>query len=69
MKDGIFLKEMGGKIRAARIAAKLSYPQLSRLTGLGVPALWFIENGRRNAHILTLKSIAEALNVNVKDFI
>ena len=60
---------MGKKIKAARLANKVSLPQLSRLTGFGVPALWFIENGRRNAHILTLKTIADVLRVDVNDFI
>jgi hypothetical protein len=29
----------------------------------------FLENGERNAHILTLKAIADVLTVDVKDFI
>jgi transcriptional regulator with XRE-family HTH domain len=69
MKDSIFLKEMGSKIKVARIANRLSYPQLSRLTGLSVPALWFIENGRRNPHILTLKVIAEVLKIDLRDLL
>ena len=32
-------------------------------------SIWFLENGQRNAHILTLKAIAEILKMDVKDFI
>lgn len=31
--------------------------------------LWFIEKGRRNVPILTIKSIADVLDKDVKDFI
>jgi len=69
MNEGTFLIEMGNKIKAARKAAKISFPQLSKATGMNVSSLWFIENGQRNAHILTLKSIASVLGVDVKDFL
>jgi transcriptional regulator with XRE-family HTH domain len=69
MRNGEFLKEMGGKIKAARLANKMSLPKLSAQTGVDMSNLWFIENGRRNAHILTLKSIAEILNVDLKELI
>ncbi len=60
---------MGNKIKAARKSAKVSLPQLSKATGMNVSTLWFVENGRRNAHILTLKMIADVLNKDVKDFL
>ena len=66
MKDNIFLIEMGKKIKAARTAKKISYPQFSKLTGVDMSNLWFIENGRRNVHILTLKSIADVLELDIK---
>jgi transcriptional regulator with XRE-family HTH domain len=69
MTDGIFLKEMGKKVKAARLANKMGLPKLSALTGIDMSNLWFLENGRRNAHILTLKSIADVLKMDVKDFI
>lgn len=67
--NGIFLKEMGRKIKEARKAKKLSYPKLSKLTGIDMSNLWFIEQGRRNVHLLTLKSIADKLEVDVKEFL
>ncbi|HMK27183.1 MAG TPA: helix-turn-helix transcriptional regulator [Chitinophagaceae bacterium] len=70
MKDGIFLKEMGSKIKAARKAQKMSLEKLSKLSGAtDLSNLWFIEQGRRNVHILTLKSIADVLKTNMKDLI
>jgi len=69
MKDGIFLIEMGKKIKAHRKALKLTYPKLSELTKISVAALWFIENGRRDVHILNLKKLADCFEVDVKDFL
>ncbi len=69
MKDNIFLIEMGKKIKAARKAKNISYPKFSKLTGVDMSNLWFIENGRRNVHILTLKSIADVLEIEIKEFI
>jgi transcriptional regulator with XRE-family HTH domain len=69
MKDGIYLKEMGKKIKAARKAKKISLPKMSKLTKIDLSNLWFLENGERNTHILTLKSIADVLGKDVKDFI
>lgn len=69
MRNDLFLKQMGGKVKTARLANKMSLPQVSRLTGLGVPAIWFLEQGRRNAHILTLKAIAEVLKIDLKDLL
>ena len=69
MRNDIFLKEMGSKIRAARNAKKMSLQTLANLTSVNISNLSFLERGRRNLHILTLKSIADVLNVDVKDFI
>ncbi len=69
MENGIFLKAMGAKIKAARLANKMGLPKLAALTGINMSNLWFLEQGRRNAHILTLKIIADVLKMDVKDFI
>lgn len=69
VKENIFLKQMGSRIKAYRKAKKLSLERMGELSGIGMSNLWFLENGRRNAHILTLKSIADVLDVDVKDFI
>lgn len=60
---------MGAKIKAARKAKKLSLPVMSKLCKTDMSNLWFLEQGQRNAHILTIKSIADVLKMDVKDFI
>lgn len=70
MNNGTFLKQMGSKIKSARKAKKMTLQQLSDLSGAtDLSNLWFIEKGLRNTHILTLKSIADVLKVDVKEFI
>lgn len=69
MSNGDFLKQIGKKVKAARKANKMSLEKLGELSGIDMSNLWFLEQGRRNAHILTLKSIADVLKVDVKDFI
>ncbi len=70
MRNDIYLKEMGRKIKAARLAQKITLDKLSKLSGAtDLSNLWFIENGQRNCHILTLKSIADVLKMDVKDFL
>ncbi len=69
MNNKAYLQELGRKIKAARKARKISLPALSRLCNFHVTSLWFIENGQRNVHILTLKSIADVFKMDVKDFL
>lgn len=69
MVNDILLREMGAKIKAQRQRCKMSLPKLAELTKVDMSNLWFVENGRRNVHILTLKSIADALGVDMKDFL
>jgi transcriptional regulator with XRE-family HTH domain len=69
MKEDVFLKEIGRKVKAARLGNKLSLPKLSAASGINVSNLWFLENGQRNMHILTLKSIADVLKMDVKEFL
>lgn len=69
MNNEQFLKSMGAKIKARRKELKMGLPTLSALCKTDMSNLWFIENGERNTHILTLKSIADVLGVNVKDFL
>jgi transcriptional regulator with XRE-family HTH domain len=64
MRNDIFLKEMGQKIRAIR---KLR--QVGEQCQLDFGAVSRIELGEKDSHILTLKRIADVLKVDVKDFI
>ena len=69
MKEEKYLKEMGVKLKAARKKHKLSLPKLSKLCGIHLTSLWFIENGKSNVHLLTLKKIADVYKMDVKDFL
>jgi transcriptional regulator with XRE-family HTH domain len=69
MRNDLFLKQIGKKIKAARKAKKISLPQLAALSNVDMSNLWFLENGQRNPHILTLKAIADVLETDVRDFI
>ncbi|MBS1916871.1 MAG: helix-turn-helix transcriptional regulator [Bacteroidetes bacterium] len=71
MKDsnGIFLKQMGAKIRAARNAKKISLRKLGKLCQLQETNIMRIEHGKKSCRILTLKNIADKLEVDVKDFL
>jgi transcriptional regulator with XRE-family HTH domain len=69
MENNIFLKQLGVKIKTARKSRKISLPMLSKLCKTDMSNLWFIEQGQRNLHILTLKSIANVFKMDVKDFL
>ncbi|RTL59142.1 MAG: XRE family transcriptional regulator [Sphingobacteriales bacterium] len=69
MKEDIFLKEMGKKIKAAREAKGLYLRDLGKMCNIHYGAICEIEKGKRNSYILTLKKIADKLDVDVKDFL
>ncbi len=69
MSNGQFLKELGAKVKAARKARKVTLMSLSKDCGINITQLSFLENGKCNSHILTLKVIADRLGVNIKDFV
>lgn len=69
MRNDLLLKKIGTKIKSERKAKKMTLQQLSDLCDINISSLWFIEEGRRNLHILTLKGIADVLKMDIKDFI
>ena len=69
MRNDELLRQIGGKIKATRKANKYTLKKLSEQTGIHLTSLWFMENGRQNLHILSLKSIADAFKMEVKDFL
>lgn len=69
MDDKEYLTELGRKIKTARTLNKVSLRKLSVLCKTDMSNLWYIENGQRNARLLTLKSIADVFNMDVKDFL
>ena len=69
MTDSIYLKEMGKKIRAVRKAKGISMRKMITLCSLHKSSISEIENGKWNSRILTLKMLAETMDVDVKDFL
>lgn len=67
-----FLVRIGKKIIAARKARKLSQKQLADLIPLKPDTLCDMERGQRTTkgyYIITLKSVADALGIEVKDLL
>lgn len=69
MSEKEYLVEIGKKIVVARRGKGLSQFKLGKLCSLHESNLCYIETGRRGANILTLKRIADSLDMNVKDFL
>jgi transcriptional regulator with XRE-family HTH domain len=60
---------MGRKIKSARRAKGLYLRDLGKLCNLHYGAICEIEKGKRDSHILTLKNIADKLEVDIKYFL
>lgn len=69
MRNDIYLKEMGKKIKFIRELNKITLRMLGELCGLDYSNISRLEGGQKDCHILTLKSIADVLKVDVKDLI
>ena len=69
MNNTQYLKAMGAKVKAAREAKGLYLRDLGKMCNIHYGALCEIENGKRNSYLLTLKTIADKLEVDVKDFL
>ena len=66
MNNGEYLKAIGAKIKAARETKGLYLRDLGKMCNIHYGAICEIENGKRDCHILTLKTIADALRMDVK---
>ena len=64
-----FLKNVGMEIKVARIRKGLSVPELCDITKLSKSCIWNIENGNTDTKILSYKRIADALQIEVKNFL
>jgi len=63
-----YLKEVGKNIARIRKEKNLSQLDVCAIISMDKPNLSSIENGRQNATTLTLKRIANSLDVEVKLF-
>jgi len=63
-----YLKKLGKRISYLRRKQGFSQLDVCAEIKMEKPNLSAIENGRQNATTLTLKKIADAIKVNVRDF-
>ena len=61
----MFLTEIGGVLREARLAAGLSQADVASMVGVSRATLNSLENGRGDISSLTLLKVAELLSVSV----
>lgn len=69
MSNDVFLMELGGRVKALRKSKGISVRKLGELCQTDYSNLSRFENGQVNPHILLLKSIADVLRVDVKEFL
>ena len=62
-------KVVGAKIKALRVKRGLTQDQLADLAGLNRTHLWRVETGLQSPTVNTLKIIADALEVRVRDLL
>ncbi|MBS9766866.1 MAG: helix-turn-helix transcriptional regulator [Flavobacteriaceae bacterium] len=68
MTDKDYLKKVGRRIALLRKQKGLSQLDVCAIINMDKPNLSSIENGRQNFTTLTLKKIADALEVDVFEF-
>jgi transcriptional regulator with XRE-family HTH domain len=69
MRNDIFLKQVGNKVKAIRQENGISVRKLGEMCKIDYANLSRLESGRQNIHILTLKVIAEKMNVDIKELL
>lgn len=69
MTDQEFLNKLGARIAEVRKEKGMSQMDLGSKIDMEKSNLSAIENGRQNPSALTLKRIADALGVEVKEFL
>jgi transcriptional regulator with XRE-family HTH domain len=67
MNNDLFLKQLGSRIKAARQSKGISVRRLGELCDLDYANISRLENGTQNARLLTLKSIADVLMIDIKE--
>ena len=58
------LKEIGARLRQARLERKLTQGQLAEAAGISISFLSNLENGRQPMNIKTLVSLLDCLNIS-----
>lgn len=63
-----FLKKLGKKLKLARVANDMTLEKLMAVTGYHRTTISKVERGTKNTRILTIKAIADVLEVDIKEF-
>ena len=69
MKDNLFLNRIGKKVRDARKSKGITVRMLGEMCKIDYANISRFENGKQDIKMLTLKTIADKLGVNIKDFL
>lgn len=69
MTNKEFLEKIGLEIKVVRIRKGLTVKQIAKSTGLSLNTIWNMERGTKDAHIINYKRIADALEVEMKNFL
>ena len=69
MSNGQYLKTVGAKVKAARLERKMTLQQVSKKVNFHYSSISFMENGKCNMHLLTLKSFADLYGMDIKGFL
>ena len=64
----MILKKLGEHIKQLRKEANISQEKLAELADLDRTYINSVENGRRNISIINIEKIANAFDINLKDF-
>ena len=67
VKDAIYIKKFGENLKEVRLGKKMSQETLAYSSDIPISQVGRIERGEINTTISTVKVIASALNVEVKD--
>ncbi|MDO8288615.1 MAG: helix-turn-helix transcriptional regulator [Parvibaculum sp.] len=63
-----FLKWFGSRVRGLRLLKNLSQEELANIADLDRTYIGGVERGERNVGLLNIKRLADALEINAKDF-
>lgn len=67
VKNNIYIKKFGENLKQVRLDKKLSQEALAFTADIPISQIGRIERGEINTTISTVKALAVALNVSVKD--
>ncbi|MBI3501986.1 MAG: hypothetical protein HY063_09340 [Bacteroidetes bacterium] len=69
MTNKEFLEKLGMEIKVSRIRKGLQRKDVSKITGLCYLTIQEIENGKSDGKILSYKRIADAIEIELKNFL